>query len=244
MESIYTSEPLENHFERLIAANRPVPPKPSYGIDSPVGLATSNIFFPLYLYTTKKGKFDAWDKLLDELPSDVFNSPGLDLGCGRGMVLLKIAERKKKLAASSPGTTIAPAYGIDLFINRDQSGNSPEATFDNAASLKLAEHIVLHTASFAELPFRDGSMSLVTASLSIHNPDLPIRDKAIAEAARVLKPGGYLLIFELAGYIGEYKKVLESSGWTDVQSNYGGLQTMFGFWPSQILKARKPAEAS
>lgn len=244
MESVYTGEPLENHFQLLSSKNRPVPSKPSYGVDSPLGLALSSFFLPLYLYTTKKGKFDIWDKLLDELPKDVFNGPALDLGCGRGLVLLKMAERKKKLASSAPGTPISPAYGIDLFINRDQSGNSPEATFDNAASLKLTEYIVLHTASFAELPFRDSSMALVTASLSIHNPDLPVRDKAIAEAARVLKPGGHLVIFELAGYIGEYRKVLESCGWKQIETYYGGLQTMFGFWPSQVLKAKKPIQDS
>lgn len=240
-ESIYSNanEKPDNHIEHFLILNRPIPSKPSYGIDSPLGLASSLFFASLYFYASKKGKFEVWDTLLNDLPVDIFGAPALDMGCGRGMVLLKIAARKKELALESTGT-VSPVYGVDLFITGDQSGNAPEATFDNAASLQLTDHVVLHTGSFAELPFRDGSMGLVTASLSIHNADRPTREKAIASAARILRPGGFLVILELAGYAGEYRKVLESKGWTDIETAFGGMQVMFGIWPCQILKARKP----
>src|SRR5690349_14554886 len=62
---------------------------PSYGLDSPLGLVASLFFAPLYLYCSLKGKHDVWDKMLSSLPTETLCGPSLDLGCGRGMVLLK-----------------------------------------------------------------------------------------------------------------------------------------------------------
>ncbi|KAJ5205083.1 uncharacterized protein N7498_005962 [Penicillium cinerascens] len=214
MSFIYaTDDPPENHIARLLLTNRPAPHKPSYGMDSPLGLVASNFLAPLYLYTSLKGKFNAWDKLLAKVPPEIFMYPSLDIGCGRGLVLMKIAERKKDVAFSMTRTP-DPVYGIDLFIRGDQSGNAPEATYDNAASLNLTDYLTLHTANFIYLPFKDETMSLATASLSIHNADKASRKIALIEAARVLKPDGYLIILDLAGYIGQYKSVLKSMGWS------------------------------
>lgn len=191
-QSIYSSSIPEDHIERLSTevGAHDIPSNPSYGIDSPLGLLASNILAPLYLYATTKGKFQVWDDLLANLPRETYRAPTLDLGCGRGMVLLKIAQIKKQLAISELQSTVQPAYGIDLFIKGDQSGNSPLATYKNAAALGVCGQTVLHTGSFADLPFSDGVFSLVTASLSIHNADKDTRKKAIGEAARVLGSGG------------------------------------------------------
>jgi ubiquinone/menaquinone biosynthesis C-methylase UbiE len=89
------------------------------------------------------------------------------------------------------------------------------------------------------MPFQDESMALVTASLSIHNADKVSRKKAIVEAARVLQPGFWSFL-KLGGYISQYKSELKSMGWTDLVTEFGGLQVMFGAWPCQILRARNP----
>lgn len=199
---------------------------------------------PLYLYASLRGKFDIWDKLLAELPADIFELPALDVGCGRGMVLLKIAKYKQDAASAGAGKTIYPVYGVDLFIKADQSGNSPKATYDNAASVGLLDHIVLHTADFTHLPFADETMGLLTASLSIHNATKESREKAIMEAARVLKPGGLLVVLELGGYANQYCRVLKSLGWEKVEFQLAGWQVMFGAWPCQILRATKPTRTT
>lgn len=234
-----TMEP-ENHVTQLKRAKSTPLLNPSYGIDSPLGLCLSSIMGPLYLYASLKGKFDLWDKLLAELPTDIFELPALDLGCGRGMVLLKIANYKSDAVSAGAGKTIHPVYGVDLFIKADQSGNSPKATYNNAASLGLLDHIVLHTADFTHLPFANETMGLVTASLSIHNATKASREKAIMEAARVLRPGGLLVVLELYGYAKQYCRILKYLGWDKVEYRLGGWQVMFGAWPCQILRATKP----
>jgi len=66
-----------------------------------------------YLHSTLRGKFVVWAELLDQL-----NLHGderiVDLGCGRGAVLLMAAKR----------LTTGRAVGIDLWRSADQSGNS------------------------------------------------------------------------------------------------------------------------
>lgn len=238
--NMYSTVQPENHVIQLKLTNGIPPSKPSYGIDSPMGLCLSSILAPLYLYASLKGKFDVWDKLLAELPADVFELPALDVGCGRGMVLLKIAKYKDDAVSAGAGKTIYPVYGVDLFIKADQSGNSPKATYNNAASLGLLDQIVLHTADFTQLPFADETMGLVTASLSIHNVAKESREKAIMEAARVLRPGGLLVVLELSGYANQYCRILKSLGWEKVGFQLAGRQVMFGAWPCQILRATKP----
>lgn len=235
----HVSEPPINHIAELQFTARRVPSKPSYGLDSPLGLVLSNVFAPLYLYSSLKGKFDVWDKLLTNVPSETLTASTLDIGCGRGLVLNKIAQLKKKLLQSS-SRHISPAYAVDLFIQGDQTGNSPEATYDNVVSIGVVDQVVLHTADFTKLPFQDSVFSLATASLSIHNVDTTAREQAIMEAARVVQSGGYLIILDMMGYVKGYAATLKSLGWTKVVIELGGMNVMFGAWPCQILKARKP----
>lgn len=241
MATIYNvAEPPVNHCNALQSTARKVLSKPSYGIDAPLGLIMSNVLAPLYLYSTLKGKFDVWDKLLEAVPRDTLAEPTLDLGCGRGLVLLKTAQLKRQLAGTA-STPLAPAYGVDLFSALAQTGNAPEATYDNAACLGLVDRVVLHTADFTQLPFHDGVFSVVTAGLAVHNVSKARRVQAITEAARVLQPGGHLIVLDLMGFLGGYRTTLESLGWTDVETEFGGIKVMHGSWPSMVLKATKPA---
>ncbi|OAQ77291.1 methyltransferase [Purpureocillium lilacinum] len=268
--SIYTtSPPPEDHIATLAASSSPQPPipqQPSYGLDSLVGLVSSLVLSPLYLYATLRGKSRVWDDLLDALPDDVFRAgPGLDVGCGRGLVLLKAAQRKKKLAAAAAATTttttnsnssgaggeagqavVPPAYGIDIFSTADQTGNAPLATYLNAASLSCVPHTVLHTASFAErFPFADGAFSLVTSNLALHNASREGRLVAVREIARVCRPGGTVLIVDLFGFFKDHRTVLEEElEWTDVDVSMVGVKMLYGALPCQVLRATKPMAQS
>lgn len=138
----------------------------------------------VFLHTTLRGKFRVWDRELDALN---LQSDGrvLDLGCGRGAVLIAAARR---LPAGR-------VDGVDLWRGVDQSGNDQAATLANAIAAGVADRVHLHTADMTALPFADNSFDLVTAALAIHNiPTEEGRRRAVAEAVRVLKPGGRLRI--------------------------------------------------
>jgi len=219
------------------------PKHPSYGVDSPTGLLAAGATRPLYLYATKRGKFIIWDRLLAEVPDSFFYKPSLDLGCGRGSVLLKVATRKKEIANSPdalPGMRVEPVFGMDIFSTHDQSGNAAIATYKNAASLDVVDFTVLHEASFAEtFPFADGVFSLITACLALHNTDKAGRSNAVREISRVCAPGGRLIIVDIFPYVKSYQTMLEEEGWQDVKVKGAGPRMIFGVLPCKILKATK-----
>lgn len=215
--------------------------KASFGIDSPMGLMSSFVFAPVYLYATIKGKHTFWDQALSSLPDKTFCGPSLDMGCGRGLVLTKVATRKRSLLRTAQ-IKDSMTYGIDIFNAGDQSGNSPETLYNNIKSLDLLDSVAVYTASFTELlPFADNYFSLVTASLSLHNVPLAGRKFAVREACRVCKPGGVVIILDLLGYVAEYEAEMRSNGWTKVERRFAGLGVVFGSWPTQVLLAHKPA---
>ena len=140
-----------------------------------------------FVYTTRAGKFAVWSELLDrlELKGD---ERLLDIGCGRGAVLLMAARRLPR----------GRAVGIDVWSAKDQSGNAEQVTRRNAALEGVAERVELHTADMRQLPFDDGSFDVVVSSLAIHNvPGAGERARALSEAARVLKKCGKLAIVDV-----------------------------------------------
>jgi ubiquinone/menaquinone biosynthesis C-methylase UbiE len=137
----------------------------------------------VYLRTTLRGKLRIWERVLDEAGLKG-NEQLLDLGCGRGAVLIAGARR---LPAGH-------AVGADLW-SKEQSGNSPEATLANAAAAGVADRVEVRTADMTALPFADGSFDVVTSALAIHNVPSPEgRYRALDEVMRVLRPGGRLLV--------------------------------------------------
>ncbi|MGH3190333.1 MAG: class I SAM-dependent methyltransferase [Streptosporangiaceae bacterium] len=146
-----------------------------------------------FLHTTLRGKLRIWERELDRAGL-AGNEQLLDLGCGRGAVLIKAARR---LPAGR-------AVGVDLWT-RDQSGNSPEATLANAAAAGVADRVEVHTADMTALPFADGSFDVVTSALAIHNIRSPEgRYRAVDEAMRVLRPGGQLLVADVSPMARKY----------------------------------------
>ena len=137
----------------------------------------------VYLHTTLRGKLRIWERELDRIGLQG-NEQLLDLGCGRGAVLIAAARRLPK----------GRAVGADLWT-KDQSGNRPDATLANAAVAGVADRVEVHTADMTALPFPDGSFDVVTSAMGIHNIRSPEgRYRALDEAMRVLHPGGQLLI--------------------------------------------------
>lgn len=240
-----TLVPLEDHIYTIAHSDKKpeTPAKPSLGVNSYFGLMASLAAAPLYLYSTLKGKFEVWDEILDGIPDDTFRRPTLDAGAGRGMVLLKVAERKKKLAKTAgwPPSAISPAYGIDAFKRGLQRSYTPVDTYKNAAAMDVVGFAVLNTARLTEkFPFADGAFSLVTSHLVIHNANKDGRVTAVREMARVCASGGKIIIVDLYGHFKEHQIVLEALGWKGVEVSLVGFRMSYGVVPCQMLVAVKP----
>lgn len=159
----------------------------------------------LFLHTTLRGKFVVWSGILDGLGLRGDES-SLDLGCGRGAVLLATARRLPR----------GRAHGIDLWRSIDQSGNAPEVTESNATAEGVADRVELHTGDVTTLPFDNDTFDLVTSSLAIHNiTDEAQRFQAIDESMRVLRPGGRLAIADIR-HVPAYAERLRALGAVDV----------------------------
>ncbi|HEY8949946.1 MAG TPA: class I SAM-dependent methyltransferase [Rhizomicrobium sp.] len=150
----------------------------------------------------------------------------LDAGCGRGLALIACA---KKL-------TTGKAVGIDLWAAKDQSNNSPDATRANAAIEGVVDRVVVETGDITKLPFADASFDAIISMIVIHNiPSREGRDWAVQELARVLKPGGRMVIYDLL-HTTRYARVLREAGLTVEALSRETLWLL----PSRSLLARKP----
>ena len=165
---------------------------------------------------SRRGKFEVWARLLTRLGLHG-DEHVLDLGCGRGAVLLTVAKLVPR----------GSAVGVDIW-RADQTGNSIEATRANADAEGVADRIDLHTADMTDLPLLDRSFDLVVSNLAIHNlPGSQARLSAIDEAVRVLRPGGRVVIADL-GFTRMYATRLRELGMVDVKREDLGWRAWWG----------------
>ncbi len=168
-----------------------------------------------YVYTTRRGKFAVWRGLLGQLALKG-DERLLDLGCGRGAVLTMAARL----------VPAGRAIGVDLWRSVDQSGNDPATARRNADAEGVP--VDLLTGDMRALPVGTGSLDLVVSSLAIHNvPDQAGRLRAVAEAARTLRPGGRLVIADFR-YARGYAAELERLGCTGVTVRPLGWRFWYG----------------
>jgi arsenite methyltransferase len=112
----------------------------------------------------------------------------LDIGCGRGLIAVAAARRVPR----------GRVTGVDIWQEVDLGGNSPEAIRANAEVAGVADRLIVDTGDARSLPYPDASFDVVASMTAIHNiPNADGRRAAIAEAWRVARPGGQILIFDI-----------------------------------------------
>jgi protein-L-isoaspartate O-methyltransferase len=157
------------------------------------------------IWESKAGKIRGRERLLDQIQWAGAEQV-LDVGCGRGLMLLGAAKR----------LTTGTACGIDIWQTEDLSGNSREAAQENARGEQVAERVQILTADMRKLPFADATFDVILSSNAIHNIyDPEGRDQAIAEICRVLKPGGRILIVDIR-HSSQYVAALRRAGVSEV----------------------------
>jgi arsenite methyltransferase len=157
------------------------------------------------LYSSKVGKLKERVHIID-LADLAESDTVLDVGCGRGLLLMEAARRVPH----------GLAVGIDLWEEEDQSGNEPEATAENAEREGVADRVEIKTGDARHLPFGDDSFDAVVSSMTLHNiREADGRAQAVREMVRVLRPGGRIVIVDMAR-TEEHEATLTEAGLVDV----------------------------
>ena len=131
-------------------------------------------------------------RLVDRLSLEG-NERVLDLGCGRGLLLLEVARR---LDARGRAT------GVDAWGTRD--GMRARERVDDAAAALLGnalaegvERFDLASGDLLRLPFRDGAFDAVVSGLALHHvAGFESRVHVVRELARVLRVGGKVVLID------------------------------------------------
>lgn len=186
------------------------------------------------VWSSKWGKVTGRERLLDQLQLRGTERV-LDVGCGRGLMLIGAAKRLKT----------GSAVGVDIWQSVDLSGNRAEETLRNATVEGVADRVRVETADMRRLPFPDGSFDLVLSRAAIHNLyQREDRAKALREIARVLAPGGRVVIDDIR-HLPEYSEALRQAGLTAVARESNALVTglltvlTWGSLRPGVVRARK-----
>jgi len=183
-----------------------------------------------YFYSTGPGKLSVWKELLDELDLRG-DEQVLDIGCGRGAVLISAARRLPQ----------GRVTGADIWRLRDQTGNTRAAAERNAIVEGVSGRVEFATADARDLPFPAGSFDLVLSNLALSNiPGSEERARALREAVRVLRPGGRMRVVD--DRADRYAPALQAAGCVDVEVRRLDWRTWSGL-PGHhftLVSARKP----
>lgn len=198
-------------------------------------------FYPGFLYTAagfiipgvlmliyaKVGKYRHRDRILVKVQWTGAETV-LDVGAGRGLLLIGAAER----------LTTGHATGIDIWNAEDLSGNGPKALLKNIALEGVGGKTAVKSDDARKMSFSDKSFDVVVSNLCLHNIyEKPGRAKACGEIARVLKPRGVAVVSDFR-HMREYAAAFSAAGLAVEMSVPDWAGT---FPPLRILVARKPA---
>ncbi|NBQ39184.1 MAG: class I SAM-dependent methyltransferase [Alphaproteobacteria bacterium] len=159
----------------------------------------------------------------------------LDVGCGRGLLVIGAAKRLKS----------GKSFGIDIWKSEDQSKNSPDAAIENAEIAGVADRVQIRTGDARQIPFADQSFDIVVSHWVIHNIDeRQDRRDALQEIWRVLKSDGVLALADIS-FVPDYMKEIENWKPKSIHFNDGGLDAKImgilsgGTYCPQYLIVRK-----
>lgn len=176
-------------------------------------------------WSSKVGKVREMERVISNIPFGG-DEVVLDLGCGRGLGMVKAA---KKLRGGV-------AIGVDTWPKSRLSGNDPQSIWANARSEGVGQKVAPVRAA-SQLPLLSRSIDVIVSGVALHRiVRRKDRPALFSEMTRVLKDGGRVGILD-AGNGNEYSELLKKSGLVDIEMH---RLRFSGFPPFHIVMARKP----
>lgn len=150
----------------------------------------------------------------------------LDVGAGSGITVIGCAHR----------LTSGKAIGIDIWD--PNAGGGTSATFwKNVKVEGVADRVELQNMDVRALSFADESIDVIVSSFAVHHfGGKADRAQAAREMARVLKPGGYVVIYDIVGVLPDIETVLRTEGFGQIEKKGRLIGHLFAQKPS-ILTA-------
>jgi ubiquinone/menaquinone biosynthesis C-methylase UbiE len=191
-----------------------------------IALVAAGIYFLLgaggMVRYSKVGKLRIRDQLLEPILWRG-DERVLDVGCGRGLLLIGAARR----------LTTGKAIGLDRWVAGALTGNHPQAVVDNARLEGVLDRVEVNQGDVRQLPFADDSFDVVVSNFVVHEVNnRPERRQMLQEMVRVLKPGGRLALVDFI-FTGECVRVLQEMAIADAKRARVG--SFFSFWSGAVL---------
>ena len=136
------------------------------------------------LFYSKVGKLRIREEFLDSVPWRG-DEQVLDVGCGRGLLLVAAARRLRT----------GRAVGVDAWVPNALTGNGAHSAVENATCEGVHDRVEVREGDARKLPFPDASFDVVVSNFVLHEMKTPAeREAMVGEMARVLKPGGHVAL--------------------------------------------------
>ncbi len=143
----------------------------------------------------------------------------LDVGCGRGLLLVGAARK----------LTDGTAMGVDPWVQGAVSGNRPAAALRNAELEGVARRVAVRDGDARQLPFEGTSFDVVISNFVLHEMDTrDDRERMLRELARVLTPGGQIALVDFI-FTEQAVRVLRECGVTDARRAPAGRLAFASF---------------
>ena len=168
----------------------------------------SILFFSIagfLIWSSRRGKLQMRDRVISglQLRGD---EEVLDVGCGNGLLLIGAASH----------LTTGIATGVDIWRTDIESDVSPQSVIRNAELAGVADRVQVESADARDLPFENGRFDIVLTSFMLHHMNKQDRETAVQQMTRVLKPGGKLVIVEIA-HAAQLVAILQDGGFTTIR---------------------------